>query len=426
MNNNYIRPDGRPVDKIRELKVEVGNLDRADGSSKVHLGKNIAVASVYGPREYHPKHSAKADRAAVKVNYRMATFSVDDYKRPFPSRREKEISKVLSEAFESIVLTNFFPRSKIDVHIQIFQSDGGTRTVAAIAASAALADAGIPMRDLTGGIASGIFEEHVCLDLTGHEDMVGTGDMPILYSPVIDEISLFQLDGLFTFEQFKRSLELSINAIKGIVQTIQDALKQKYIAIRDEIGIPDDEETEEIEVEEKLAEEVVKEIVAEEKGVADGMTDSVIAETDMEIEKAPEPIIYPSEATDETTETSKPLESSIESPPITGIDKNEAQHFESTEVPRDDEDAEKPIEQTDDNITSSEPVSASSWYDSESSLTPMMPKDEPKEKRIATFSVEESEEGGEEKNDSNDSSEPSDEESDVIRDLEYSEFEEEE
>ena len=163
----------------------MGILDRANGSARVYLGKNMAIATVYGPREMHPKHASLPDKAVVRVNYRMATFSVDDYKRSFPSRREGEISKVLSEANESVILTSNWPRSVIDIHAQLFTSDGGTRTTAAIAITAALADAGVPMRDLPGSIASGIYEDQVVLDMTGHEDMKGTGDMPLIYSPSV-------------------------------------------------------------------------------------------------------------------------------------------------------------------------------------------------------------------------------------------------
>jgi exosome complex component RRP41 len=244
MSEEFIRPDGRTQKALRDLKIEVGILDRAEGSSRVDLGRNIAIATIFGPREMHPKHAARADRAQMRINYRMATFSVDDYKRPFPSRREKEISKVLSEAFESLVLLDNWPRSVIDVHVQMFQSDGGTRTAAAIAISAALADAGIPMRDLPAGIATGLYEDYVCLDLTGHEDMKGEGDMPIMYAPAVDEISLFQLDGQFTFEQFKDAYHTSIDAIKEISQKIKDAVKAKYLLIRDQYI--DDEEEEEI------------------------------------------------------------------------------------------------------------------------------------------------------------------------------------
>ena len=241
MSKDYVRPDGRLKNQLREFKVEVGVLDRSEGSAKVNLGNNMAMASVFGPREMHPKRLSRSDRAIVRVNYRMATFSVDGYKRAVPSRREKEISKVLSEAFQSVVLVKNWPRSVVDVHVEIFQSDGGTRTAAALAITAALADAGIPMRDLTGGIASGIYEDQVCLDLTGLEDMKGSGDMPILYSPAVDEISLFQLDGLFTYDQFKEAYESSLTGIKGMVEVIREALKEKYVKIREEFGVDDED-----------------------------------------------------------------------------------------------------------------------------------------------------------------------------------------
>lgn len=244
MSETFSRPDGRGLKELRELKVEVGTLDRANGSARVELGKNIAVASVFGPREMHPKHAARSDRAVMRINYRMATFSVNDYKRPFPSRREREISKVLSEAYDSIVLTENWPRSVIDVHVELFQSDGGTRTAAAIAITAALADAGLPMRDLTGAIATGLYKDNVCLDLTGHEDMTGEGDMPLLYSPALDEVSLFQLDGKFTFDQFKEAFYTSIEGIKEIVNIIKEALKGKYLKVREEFGVDDLDEVE--------------------------------------------------------------------------------------------------------------------------------------------------------------------------------------
>lgn len=286
MSNEFKRPDGRKVDEMRNVEVEVGVLDRADGSARARLGNNLAIASVYGPREMHPKHASRPDRAVIRLNYRMATFSVKDYKRPFPSRREKEISKVLSEAFESIVLTKMFPRSVIDIHVQIFESDGGTRTAAAIAASAALADAGIPMRDLTGGIASGLYEDTVCLDLNGLEDNVGSGDMPIVYSPNIDEISLFQLDGLFTFEQFKKSYNYSLEGISSIVDKIQSALKQKYVRVRDELALADEEEEIETQYSSNEEDQEVTTSVATE--VQEVPVDKVVEAENVEVSTAPE------------------------------------------------------------------------------------------------------------------------------------------
>ncbi len=233
--NELERLDGRSANELRNLQIEVGVLHRADGSARVILGKNEVIAAVNGPRELHPKHMALSQKAIVQVTYKMLPFSVEYRKHPIPSRREKEISKVLSEAFESIILTKLFPRSTIDIQVQMIQSDGGSRTAAAIATSAALADAGIPMRGLIGGIASGLYQDHCVLDLSGIEDNEGTGDCPILYSPALDEVSLLQLDGKFTLDQFKTCFNMSIDAIKKIDEVQRAALVKKYDVIRQSI-----------------------------------------------------------------------------------------------------------------------------------------------------------------------------------------------
>ena len=45
-----------------------------------------------------------------------------------------------------------FPRTAVDVFIEVLQADGGTRCAALSAASVALADAGIPMKDMVAAM----------------------------------------------------------------------------------------------------------------------------------------------------------------------------------------------------------------------------------------------------------------------------------
>ena len=327
MSEETLRPDGRGQKELRPLTIEVGVLERADGSSKVILGKNIAIASVYGPREMHPKHAALPDKAVVRMNYRMSTFSVDDYKKSYPSRREKEISMVLSSAYESIILTKNWPRSVIDVHIQILQSDGGTRTVASIAAAAALADAGIPMRDLAAGIASGIYEDKVVLDLCGEEDMHGTGDMPILYSPANDEVILLQIDGSFTFEQFKDAFNTSRNAIKDIVLKIREALKEKYLKVRDDLG--EDEEHDEAVDTTILDDEAVAEQV--DVGAEDEESSGLVLTPMTEEDKLEANHSQPDSLEQEQSATENTVEASTTQNKVTNTDKEETKPEEIKE-----------------------------------------------------------------------------------------------
>ena len=222
------RLDGRKPDELRPLKIQAGVLKRADGSAYVELGGNKVLAAVYGPRELHPRHLQEPDTAVLRCRYNMASFSVEERKRPGPSRRSIEISKVAREALEPAVFTELYPRSAIDVFIEILQANAGTRTVGITAASVALADAGIPMRDLVAAVAVGKVDDTIVLDLTKEEDNWGTTDMPIALMPRKKAIMLLQMDGHFTADEFRRALDLGIKGCEQIYEVQKQALREKY------------------------------------------------------------------------------------------------------------------------------------------------------------------------------------------------------
>src|SRR5881275_2354167 len=122
------RLDGRRFDELRPIRVEAGVLRRADGSAYIEWGGNKVLAAVYGAREAHPRHLQDPARALVQCRYNMAPFSVSDRKRPGPDRRSVEISKVISEAFSAVVFKEQFPRTSVDIFIEVLQADAGTRT----------------------------------------------------------------------------------------------------------------------------------------------------------------------------------------------------------------------------------------------------------------------------------------------------------
>jgi exosome complex component RRP41 len=52
VDENGVRLDGRKLDELRPIKMDVGVLDKADGSAYVEHGKNRIMAAVHGPREF--------------------------------------------------------------------------------------------------------------------------------------------------------------------------------------------------------------------------------------------------------------------------------------------------------------------------------------------------------------------------------------
>jgi exosome complex component RRP41 len=222
------RLDGRLPDELKPLKIQAGVLKRADGSAYVELGENKVLAAVYGPREMHPRHRQQSDTAVLRCRYNMAPFSVDDRKRPGRDRRSVEISKVTREAIEPVVFLELYPKSVIDVFIEILQADAGTRTTGITAASVALADAGVPMRDLISAVAVGKVDDTIVLDLNKQEDNWGTSDMPIALMPRKKLITLLQMDGHFTAEEFKQALVLAFKGCEQIYEAQKQALRERY------------------------------------------------------------------------------------------------------------------------------------------------------------------------------------------------------
>src|SRR5216117_1226464 len=212
------RLDGRKPDELRPVRIEAGVLRRADGSAYIEWGGNKVLAAVYGPREAHPRHLQDPARALVQCRYNMAPFSVSDRKRPGPDRRSVEISKVISEAFSSVVFAEQFPRTSVDIFIEVLQADAGTRGAGLTAASVGLADAGVPMRDLVTSCASGKIDDVVCLDLNKDEDNFGDADCPMAIVPRTGDVVLLQMDGHLTYDEFQKAMGLSIDATKRIYE----------------------------------------------------------------------------------------------------------------------------------------------------------------------------------------------------------------
>jgi len=224
-----VRIDGRKPDQLRPIRMEVGLLKNADGSAYVEYGNTKILAAVYGPRDLGTKHILLPNRAVLRCRYHMAPFSTHERKSPAPSRREIELSKVIREALEPAILVENFPRTVIDIFVEVLNADGGTRTAGVTAASLALADAGIPLRDLVAGVAVGKVQGILVLDENEKEDMYGEADMPVAMMPSYREITLLQLNGVLTEEEFNKALEMAIEGIMKIYGMQKEALKKKYV-----------------------------------------------------------------------------------------------------------------------------------------------------------------------------------------------------
>jgi len=224
----FTRVDGRKYDEMRAITAAVGVLKKADGSALFRLGNTVAIAGVYGPRKVYPKHQEEAERAILRTKYNMAAFATIERSRPGISRRSTEISLVTRQALTPVLFLDEFPRTAIDVHIEVLQADASTRCVGINAACLAIADAGLPMRDLIASCSAGKVNGQVVLDIAGKEDTEGELDLPIAYYPKKKQITLLQMDGIANKEEVKEIIALAMKGAEKIYEVQKAALKSKY------------------------------------------------------------------------------------------------------------------------------------------------------------------------------------------------------
>ncbi|MEK6845606.1 MAG: exosome complex exonuclease Rrp41 [Nanoarchaeota archaeon] len=225
------RVDGRKFDELRPIEAKAGVIPNADGSAYFKQGNTIAYAAVYGPREMFPKFKQNPKKGILRCFYSMMPFSGSGERiRPGGNRRSQEISMVMMNALDSVVDLSAFPNAVVDVFVDLPQTDAGTRCAAICAAGIALADAGIPMKDIISSVAVGQVDGTVVADLNYNEEAYPAivSDIPVAMTHNGKLITLLQMDGEISKADLMKALEMAKIATEKIYEIQKQALKEKF------------------------------------------------------------------------------------------------------------------------------------------------------------------------------------------------------
>jgi ribonuclease PH len=202
MSDDLVRIDGRGPQDLRRIKVEMGYLEWAEGSTLLEMGKTrVLVAASFEPRV--PKFLHGSGTGWVTAEYAMlpratATRTPREVQAGRPSGRTQEIQRLVGRSLRSVTALERMGECTITIDCDIIQADGGTRTASITAGYLALAQAvrrlaengSIPadlLRDSVAAVSAGIVGEDILLDLCYEEDakaevdfnvvMTGSGDL---------------------------------------------------------------------------------------------------------------------------------------------------------------------------------------------------------------------------------------------------------
>jgi len=182
-----LRVDGRRVDEIRPISIEVGYLPRAHGSSLFTRGETQAlVSATLGTKSDEQKIEALEGESYrhFMLHYNFPPFSVGEVRRfGSPSRRDIGHGALAERAVEAVMPPKEeFPYT-VRVVSDIMESNGSSSMASVCGASLALMDAGAPLKSHVAGIAMGLVKEGdrvgILTDIMGTEDHYGDMDFKV-------------------------------------------------------------------------------------------------------------------------------------------------------------------------------------------------------------------------------------------------------
>ena len=234
LSDQGLRLDGRKAGELRRVQCRMGVFGQADGSAYLEQGNTRVLAAVYGPHDMsrdtrlRPHH----DKVVVNCQYSMAVFSTGERKRrPRGDRKSMEMSQHLKQTFEATIKVELYPRSQIDIFVEVLQADGGNYCACVNAATLALVDAGILLVDyVTACTASLVTDTHTPLvDISSLESTTGSPELTLATHPKSGQIVLLEMSHRFHLDHLSSVMDVALAGCRDI-SSILDTVVRKHVA----------------------------------------------------------------------------------------------------------------------------------------------------------------------------------------------------
>lgn len=229
ISDQGLRLDGRRANELRRIRCRLGVFTQPDGSAYIEHGNTKVLAAVYGP---HQATARKSNQEEVVVNcqFSMATFSTGERKsRPRGDRKLQEITIHLQQTLSAAIMTELYPSSQIDIYIEMLQADGGNFCAAINAATLALVDAGISLKEYVTACTASLANGDVPLmDVSHVEEASGGPTLTVATLPSSGKIAFMEMSQRFHLDSFPKVLETATKGCKEI-STIIDAAVREHL-----------------------------------------------------------------------------------------------------------------------------------------------------------------------------------------------------
>ncbi|KAF9234604.1 exoribonuclease, exosome component 4 [Melanogaster broomeanus] len=227
LNDGGFRSDGRKQYELREITIDFSLQGSADASVIIQHGLTQVLVSVLGPREAKMRSHTIHDRANINVEVNVAAFSTGERrKRSRGDKRLLELASTIKSTFEPVVQTHLYPRSQIDIFIQVIQQDGGLLAACLNGTTLALAAAGIALFDFVCALTGGVHSTSALLDLNTLEE----NDVPhitVAVMPRMGRVTLLTMETRLHVDRFEEIFRLEVDAGKILHREMKAALQRR-------------------------------------------------------------------------------------------------------------------------------------------------------------------------------------------------------
>lgn len=222
-----LRIDGRRWNELRRFQCAINTHPQSsDGSSYVEQGNTKVVCTVQGPMEPLLRSQQRSSAATIEVSLNVASFSKTERRKRL--RTEKnivELKATLERTFEECVMCHLYPRTVIEINIQVLAQDGSLLATAANAATLALIDAGIAMYDYVASISAGLHNSSPLVDLNSLEE----SDTPTLTIGVVgqsEKLALLLLEDKMPLDRLEQVLAIAVAGTHRVRELMDDEMRK--------------------------------------------------------------------------------------------------------------------------------------------------------------------------------------------------------
>ncbi|KAH9856968.1 mRNA transport regulator 3 [Lenzites betulinus] len=218
---------GRAARDIRPIFLTAGLINQANGSAYIETERTKIACAVYGPRQ--SKNMTYSEKGRLNVEVKFAPFSCTKRRVPIRDAEDRSIAVQIQQALTPAVRLELLPKSTLDIFLTVIENDGSEGCIAAgsVAASVALADAGIEMLGLVAACSAAVVGEEIWMDPTEEEGKAASGSLVLAGLPALGTITSVWQSGSMAPDEAIKCMEACQETCEEIHTVMAQSLLEK-------------------------------------------------------------------------------------------------------------------------------------------------------------------------------------------------------